>query len=444
MATPIRIGAGSAYADDNLTPALDLARSGAVDVLCFDGLAERTLALAQLRRLEQTGAGYDRRLDRFGRDFLPHAARGLTLVTNMGAADPLAAGERLRQIADAAGYRDLGIAVVLGDDVLAVVRALDPVIEETGEPLSRLGGRLVSANAYLGAEPIAAALEQGARVVIGGRLADPSLFLAPLMVRYGWSASDWPRLGQGTVVGHLLECGTQVTGGNFADPPYRVVPRLDDLAMPIAEVEPDGRAVLTKLSGTGGMVTPDTVKAQLVYEILDPGAYLTPDVTADFRAVTVAAAGPDRVRVEGGTGRARPERLKVLVGVHEGFQGEGEVSFAGPGAYDRARLCRDVLRARYERYYARDCVDMRLDLIGVDSLHGPVAPLPRHEPYEVRVRLAVRSPEREVAEAVSREVEWQYLGPAGAGGIRLRVTPVLALYTTYLERAAVPVEVVAV
>lgn len=441
MATPIRIGAGSAYADDNLAPALDLARSGAVDVLCFDGLAERTLALAQLRRLEQAGAGYDRRLDRFGKDFLPYAARGLTLVTNMGAADPGRGAERLRTLADAAGCEALRIAVVLGDDVLTLVRALDPVLEETGEPLSRLGGTLVSANAYLGAEPIAAALEQGAQVVIGGRLADPSLFLAPLMARFGWTASDWPHLGQGTVVGHLLECGTQVTGGNFADPPYRVVPRLDDLAMPIAEVDPDGTAVITKLPGTGGMVTPETVKAQLVYEILDPGAYLTPDVTADFRAVRVAPVGPDRVRVEGGTGRERPARLKVLVGVHEGFQGEGEVSFAGPGAYDRARLCRDVLRTRYERYYARDCEDVRFDLIGVDSLHGPAAPEPRHAPYEVRVRLAVRSRHREVAEAASREVEWQYLGPAGAGGIRLRVSPVLALYTAFVDRSAVPVEV---
>jgi len=243
------------------------------------------------------------------------------------------------------------------------------------------------------------------------------------------------------VVGHLLECGTQVTGGNFADPPYRVVPGLDALGMPIAEVEADDTAVITKLPGTGGMVTPETVKAQLVYEILDPAAYRTPDVTADFRFVRVHPVGPDRVRVEGAGGRERPAQLKVLVGVQEGYQGEGEVSFAGPGAYDRARLCQDVLQARYARYYAQDCEEMRLDLIGVNSLHGPVAPIPQPPPYEVRVRMAVRSRSRDIAERVSREVEWQYLGPAGAGGIRLRVTPVLAMYTTYVDRDRVAVEV---
>jgi hypothetical protein len=441
MAKPFCIGAGSAYADDNLDPALDLAQSGVVDVLCFDGLAERTLALAQLRRLEGTGPGYDRRWERFGRDFLPYAARGLTLITNMGAAQPLQAAERLRAMADAGGYRDLPIAAVVGDDVLELVRKLDPPLEETGQPLSHLGGSVVSANAYIGAQPVATALDQGARIVVGGRLADPSLFVAPLMVQFGWSETDWLRLGQATVVGHLLECGTQVTGGNFADPPYRVVPGLDALGMPIAEVEADGTAVITKLPGTGGMVTPETVKAQLVYEILDPAAYRTPDVTADFRFVRVHPVGPDRVRVEGAGGRERPAQLKVLVGVQEGYQGEGEVSFAGPGAYDRARLCQDVLQARYARYYAQDCEEMRLDLIGVNSLHGPVAPIPQPPPYEVRVRMAVRSRSRDIAERVSREVEWQYLGPAGAGGIRLRVTPVLAMYTTYVDRDRVAVEV---
>jgi hypothetical protein len=440
MANPFRIGAGSAYADDNLDPALDLAQSGAVDALCFDGLAERTLALAQLRRVDGTEPGYDRRWERFARDFLPHAARGLTLVTNMGAAAPVQAAERLRAWADEAGYRDLRMAVVVGDDVLALVQRLDPLLDETGQPLSRLDGSVVSANAYVGAAPVATALSRGARVVVGGRLADPSLFVAPLMAHFGWAETDWPRLGQATVVGHLLECGTQVTGGNFADPPYRVVPGLDALGMPFAEVAADGAAIVTKLPEAGGMVTPETVKAQLVYEILDPASYLTPDVTADFRNVRVHAAGPDRVHVEGGTGRERPERLKVLVGVLQGYQGEGEIAFAGPGAYDRARLCQEVLEARYARYYAKDCDDMRLDLIGINSLHGPAAPVPKLPPYEVRVRLAVRSQKREVAERVSREVEWQYLGPAGAGGVRLRVVPVLAMYTTYVDRHLVPVE----
>ncbi|MCY0878482.1 MAG: DUF1446 domain-containing protein [Firmicutes bacterium] len=438
----VRIGWGSAYADDNLDPAEDLARWGDLDALCFDALAERTLALAQIRREQNPEEGYDARLEEFARRFLPYAARGLTLVTNMGAANPRAAGRRLRAWARQQGLHALPIAVVEGDDVLAEVQSKDVWIEEIGAPLRALKGRVVSANAYLGADPVIQALREGARVVIGGRIADPSLGLAVMSHYFGWAADDWQRRGQGIVVGHLLECGSHVTGGNYADPPYRVVPGLDRLGMPWAEVGPDGAAVISKLPQAGGYVTENTVKAQLVYEIHDPARYYTPDVVADFTQVTVNAVGPDRVRVEGGTGTPAPATLKVLIGVDEGYQAEAEIGFAGPGAYDRARLCEDVLRSRYERWYRTACDDMRLDLIGVNATFGPAAPSPAAPPHEIRVRLAVATPDRDVAERITREVEWQYFGPAGGGGVRRRVTRRLAMYSAAIPRDAVTPRVV--
>jgi len=439
---PVRIGWGSAYADDNLDPAEDLAARGELDVLCFDALAERTLALAQLRRKERPDQGYDLRLDEFGRRFLPYAANGLRLVTNMGAANPLAAARELRRLARELGYPTLRIAAILGDDVTILVSQLNPPIDETGRPLSELPGRLVSANAYLGADGIVEALDAGAHVVIGGRLADPSLALGALRYWWGWSADDWARLGQGIVVGHVLECGVHVTGGNYADPPYRVVPGLDRLGMPWADVDASGEAVIGKLPDAGGMVTPNTVKAQLVYEIHDPARYYTPDVVADFRDVTVEALGPDRVRVQGGRGRVKPETLKILVGIDEGFVGEAEIAFAGPGAYDRARLSQEVLEKRYQRYYAGECERVRFDLVGVNAIHGPASPPPTVPPYEVRLRMAVHTRDRRVAERVTREVEWQYFGPAGAGGVRTLVKPRLAMYSTAIDRRWVPHSVV--
>lgn len=440
--TTVRIGWGSAYADDNLDPAEDLARWGQLDALCFDALAERTLALAHVRRQADPESGYDLRLDEFGRRFLPYAARGLTLVTNMGAANPRAAGQRLKTLARQLGLGNMAIAVVEGDDVLAAVKAMDPLLQETGAPLSALRGRVVSANAYLGADPVVAALAQGARVVVGGRIADPSLGLAVMSHFFGWGPEDWERRGQGIVVGHVLECGSQVTGGNFADPPYRVVPGLDRLGMPWAEVAEDGSAIISKLPEAGGYVTVNTVKAQLVYEIHDPARYYTPDVTADFTAVEVSNVGPNRVSLRGGRGTPPPATLKVLVGVDEGYHGEAEIGFAGPGAYDRARLCQDVLVSRYDRLYRGDCQDMRIDLIGVNATYGPAARPSAVPPEEVRVRMAVATYDREVAERVTREVEWQYFGPAGAGGVRRRVTPRLAMYSTAIDRERVKPRVV--
>lgn len=438
MGPGVRIGWGSAYAEDNLDLAKDLADHGQLDFLCFDALAERTLALAQVRRQQDPQAGYDLRLDEFGAVFLSRAERGLRLLTNMGAANPVMAARRLRQQAQDLGVKQVQIAAVSGDDVLALIQQLNPILEETGRRVLEQEGALVSANAYIGAEPLVNALKMGAGLVIGGRIADPSLALAALMATFGWEPDDWPRLGRGIVVGHLLECGTHVTGGNFADPPYRVVPGLDNLGMPIAEVDDDGNASLSKLSGTGGLLSRETVKAQLVYEIHDPARYLTPDVTADFRQVRVQSFEEDRIQVSGGTGSERPPLLKVLVGIDEGMQVEAEVSYAGPGALDRASLSREVLERRLAKLPHLDPTRVRYDFIGLNAIHGSASAPLEQEPYEVRLRVAARVLDSNMANRVAHEVEWQYFGPSGAGGMRARITSALALYSTFVDRTLVP------
>jgi hypothetical protein len=279
-------------------------------------------------------------------------------------------------------------------------------------------------------------LQQHANVVIAGRIADPALFLAPLMHHFGWQPQDWPRMGQGIVVGHLLECAAQVSGGYIADPGFVDVPDLANVGFPLAEVEGDGTAVITKLAGTGGRVDRLTCTAQLLYELEDPQRYLQPDVVADFSQVRFEDIGPDRVRATGANGHARPDLLKATLGYRDGFIGEGQISYAGPGARARGTLALQVLEARLARLgWAGQ--EHRLELIGVNAMHGPTLGADR-EPYEVRVRLAVRCADRAQAECVAQEVEALYLnGPAGGGGVTQSVREVVAAASALVPRDAI-------
>jgi len=301
---------------------------------------------------------------------------------------------------------------------------------------SDLGARLISANAYLGADALLPALASGANVVITGRVADPALFLAPLMHHFGWQADDWPRLGFGVLVGHLLECAGQVTGGYIADPVHFDVPGLHDLGFPLAEVSADGSAVITKLDGSGGRVDRLTCTAQLLYEIEDPARYLQPDVVADFSGVRLREVGPDRVEVRGAGGAPRPETLKATLGYRDGFIGEGQISYAGPGAVARGRLAIELLQHRLDRLGWRHH-DHRAELIGVDAMHGDALGSDR-APYEVRVRLAVRCDSRAMAERIGQEVEALYLnGPSAGGGVTQSVREVIAAASALVPRSAV-------
>jgi hypothetical protein len=304
-------------------------------------------------------------------------------------------------------------------------------VAETGETLT--AANVVSANAYLGAEPIAEALRRGADVVITGRAADPSLFLAPIAVHHGWSLDDWTIAGRGTLVGHLLECAGQVTGGYFADPGVKDVPNLALLGFPLAEVDADGTAVITKVTGSGGMVTAATCTEQLLYEIGDPAAYVTPDVVADFSHVRVTDLGGDRVRVDGAGGRPRPPALKVSVGQFDGWIGEGQISYAGPGAVARGRLAAGVVLERLA-LIGLTPLELRTDLIGVDALHG-AHPDRTGDPYEVRLRVTARTESSADAWRVAREVESLFTnGPAGGGGATMAVREVLAMRSTLVPR----------
>ncbi|VVM97338.1 acyclic terpene utilization AtuA family protein [Pseudomonas viridiflava] len=439
----LRIGSGAGYSGDRIEPAVELAEHGELDYLIFECLAERTIALAQQARLSDPDAGYDPLLSERMRRVLPFVgrtagSRRLRVITNMGAANPLAAAREVRRIAAELGLSGLKVAALTGDDVLAALQTDASRLLDNGMTLASLGDRLISANAYLGAEGIVQALEADADVVITGRVADPSLFLAPQMFEFGWAADDWTLLGRGTLVGHLLECAGQISGGYFADPGFKDVPDLARLGFPLAEVNAAGQATITKVEGSGGRIDTATCTEQLIYEVHDPAAYLTPDVSADFSGVSFHADAENRVQVAGADGRARPETLKVSVGYLDGWIGEGQISYGGPGALARARLAREVVLERL-RLTGVIVEDLRAELIGVDALHGSeLGSRAMAEPWEVRLRIAARCVERSEAVRVGNEVETLYTnGPYGGGGATKAVRQVVAVASLFVPRDAV-------
>jgi hypothetical protein len=433
----IRIGSGAGYSGDRIEPAVELAEKGDIQYLVFECLGERTVALAQQARMKNPEGGYDPLLEERMRAVLPLcAAKGIKIVTNMGAANPVAAARKTGEIAKSLGLSSLKIAAVVGDDVLDACKGGDLPIMEFDGTIKQLGNRLLSANAYLGAEPIADALRGGADIVITGRASDPALFLAPMIHAFGWAMDDWNLLGQGTVAGHLLECAGQITGGYFADPGYKDVFDLARLGFPIGEVGEDGNLVITKVAGSGGAVTAQTCKEQLLYEVHDPKRYLQPDVTADFSQVKVEEIAPDRVRVSGGRGTKRTDTLKVSVGYVDSFIGEGQISYAGPGALARGRLALEIVRERL-KLTGVAASELRFELVGVDSVHGAdvSARANPNEPYEVRVRVAGRTENLREAIRIGNEVETLYTnGPAAGGGAFKSARDVVAVASVLLPR----------
>ena len=433
----VRIGAGAGFSGDRIEPAVALAREGALDYLVFECLAERTIALAQLARLADPDAGFDTRLVRRMRAVLPECARhGTRVISNMGAANPWAAARATARVVRELGV-SLRVAAVLGDDVTERIGPC--ILDELGAPAAVLGDALVSANAYIGVSGIVEALRAGADIVLCGRVADPALFLGPLVHEFGWSMEDWTRLGKGTLVGHLLECGPQVSGGYFADPGKKDVPDLAQVGYPFAEVTEEGDAVVTKLPGTGGRVSRATCIEQLLYEIHDPARYLQPDVVADFSGVTFDEVGPDRVAVRGGSGQPKTGTFKVSVGSRDGWIGQGEISYAGPGAVERAHLAARIVEERLGPL-GNGISAVRSDLIGVDAILPPGgdAAIPR----DVRLRVAAQCATQELAEAVGDEVEALYLcGPAGGGGVSRSVREVIGIRSGLISASSVPATV---
>ncbi len=439
--TTTRIGAGAGYAGDRWEPAVELAETGDIDTLVFECLAERTIARETLSLRRDPDAGYNPRLDERLRAVLPVCApRGIRIVTNMGAANPMGAARKAQSIAQELGLEQMRCAVLLGDDVRAHVAARPELrLLETGEPLESILPQMAAANAYLGADALCEALATGADLVITGRVSDTSLFVGPMLHALGWSYGNLPMLAQASVAGHLLECAGQVTGGYFADPGVKDVDGLARLGFPFADVGADGAVTIGKVETAGGRVDAQTCTEQLLYEMGDPRAYITPDCVLDVTGVRFVETAPDRVAVTGATARPRTDTYKVSVGYLDGFLGEGQLSYAGPNAVARGRLAGEVVAERLKmRGFAFD--DLRVDLISVDSLHGPATDRP--EPYEVRLRVAGRTDDRHAAEAIGWEVETLLTnGPQGGAGDFKQVREIIAVQSVLLPRTAVKTRV---
>ena len=360
----IRIGCGAGYAGDRWEPALECVERGNIDYLVYETLAERTIALGQLEKLRDSARGYNPMLEaRLALVLKPALERGVRIVSNMGAANPLAAGAAVLRVARELGIAKLKVAVVLGDDVTDIVRDLDVPLMENGESLDTIKPMMVSANAYLGADAVAAGLATDADVIITGHVADPSLFVGCMLDGLRWRDDDYARLGQATVAGHLMECAGQITGGYFADPGFKDVPAMGRLGFPICEMTAQGDAFITKPAGSGGTVTLATCKEQLLYEVHDPSCYLTPDCVADFTGVRFSESARDQVAFQGGRAAPRTSTYKVSVGYRAGYTGEGHMAYAGPGALARAKLAGEIVR---ERLALRKVTleELRVDLIG--------------------------------------------------------------------------------
>lgn len=437
----LKVGCAAGFSGDRTDaagPVVDtLIRLGGPSVLIFETLAERTLALAQLARRRNPDAGYEPLLDDMLRPVLGAClAHGIRIVSNFGAANPAGAARRIHQLAAELGLRALRIAVVEGDDV-AGDQHRAALLEQLGASAAELP--IASANAYLGADAIAQALRAGADIVVTGRVADPSLTVGPALAHFGWAADEWDRIARATMAGHLLECGAQVCGGYYADPGFKDVEDLAHVGFPIAEIDADGHCTILKSDGTGGCLDEHSAREQLLYEVHDPAAYITPDVVADISQAELHQVGPQSVRLTGVRGHARPAQLKVNVFHEHGWLAEGEISYAGPGAEARARLAAHVLRTRL-----RDCGPLRVDLIGVAGILGDdagswLADQPRTDARDVRLRVALNHADRAVAERVGREVTALYTcGPAGGGGVRTQLRARLGTRSCTMPRELVP------
>jgi hypothetical protein len=435
----LRIGSGAAWWGDRLEPARLNAEQGDLDYLCFETMAEATVSAAQVRkRRDPSFPGYDTYLDDRMQRVLPGCMRrGTKIVSNQGWINPEGAAERIVHWLRELGARGIKVAAVSGSLITDRVLDVTDTILEDGRPTSVLKDSMVSAEAYMGAEPIVAALRDGAQIVVTGRVADPSIFMAPMMHEFGWDPLDHARVGPGNGIGHVLECGAQVTGGYFCDPGFKDVPEPWNLAFPIAEVDDDGSAVITKLDGTGGTVNLLTVKEQLFYEVHDPGNYLTPDVVVDFTTTEVEEVGHDRVRVTKIGGKPRTPTLKVSIACMEGFIGEDMFFYAGPGALRRAELAKKILEERF-KIVGLKADEIRIDYVGLNAIHGPISPKDQPEPYEIAVRVAARTQTREEALKVGREVDGMAVSGIGMTGKRVphqdRTREIIGVWSSLVPR----------
>lgn len=443
----LRVGVGAGMADDRIGPALQLLEHAELDYLVCECLAERTIAREALTRRHDSARGYNPMLDERMRAFLPLCQQnGVRLVSNMGAANPIGAAQAALNIGRELGWQALQCAAVVGDDVIDRVR-LHPelLLMDRGLPLEEVLPRLASANAYLGADVVRDALATGAHVVMTGRVADPSLFLGVALHHHGWAYDDLPRLAAGTIMGHLLECSAQVTGGYFADPGKKDVPRLAELPYPYADLYGDGGLIIGKPEGSGGRLDRMTCSEQAMYEIHDPSAYITPDCVLSLQGLHFEELTPDRVAVRGISARSRTDSYKVVVGYLDGWIGTGEVAYAGINAVARAQLAAETVKERF-RLDGGQASEFQVDLIGISSLHGEHSAAMASDPYEVRLRVAARCADKKSAHLLGDHVrQLNMQGPYGAGGpVNVGAKEIIAVDAVLIPRDWVHPEVMTV
>ncbi len=442
----IRMGCGSASWGDMLDPAVELAEKGDVQYIGFDHLAELTMSILQRMKNKDPKRGFIPDLVPWMKRLLPIAReKGIRMLTNAGGANVDSAGDAVAGLAGELGVQGLKIGLVSGDDVLgklpeARAQGLKfPNLDTGEEDIEAIADRIVSANAYIGSEGQIEALAEGADLVISGRVTDNSVYIAPMVHEFGWSTEDWEKMGAAVTIGHIIECSAGCAGGmsNFwkeVKEPWRV-------AFPIAEVDENGDAIITKPEGSGRLVTEWTVKEHLVYEIHDPENYLMADAIADLSNVKLETVGPDRVKVTGFRGKPRPDNLKLCIGYRDGWMGESEISVCWPDAYEKAQFCESFLRGRFKQLEI-PIVESRFDYIGLNSIHGPLAPMPSNldEINEIRLRVAVKTTSREYANQVRREVThlWTH-GPVGTTAVISPPPPreIISLWPTLIPRELV-------
>ena len=444
MSKKVYIGCGAGFAGDRFDASIPIVKQlvnvNAPKYLIFEVLAERTLALAQQLRNKNSEEGYSPFLDSYINPIIEDCLENnIKIVSNIGAANPMGAAKRILEIAEKQKIRKPKIGVVIGDDLLAYMSNSEILESPTMEGLDFSNNEITAANVYLGAQPIADALEKGADIVIVGRSVDSALVLGPLIYEYKWKPNELNLMASGTICGHLLECGAQVTGAYFADPGYKDVPDLANVGFPIAEVNADGSFVITKPDRTGGLVDKATVTEQLLYETHDPSSYLVPDVTADMSALSLENDGVNRILVKGANGKEPPKQLKATICCDNGFMGEAEISYAGLNALARARLAGDVIDQRIQKIGLQG--QMRIEIIGAGSVHYSIDEtssynLPNDGDY--RVRTSAIYPHREQAQQMVDEVISLYCcGPSAGGGGRAYVTPQTSTASILVDREIV-------
>ena len=445
----VRVASGQGFWGDWLDAPRRQVEGGPVDYLMLDYLAEVTMSILQKQKERDPAMGYARDFIGAMESVLPAVVeRGVRVVANAGGVNPVACARAVLDVARRSGAAGrLKVGVVTGDDLLP---RLDELIDaghplanmETGESLTAVRDRVLSANAYLGSTPIVEALARGANVVVTGRSTDTALTMAPLRHEFGWAADDWDRLAAGIIAGHIIECGAQCSGGNCLYD-WRNVPDLANVGYPIVEARDDGTFVVTKHPGTGGWINVPSVTEQLVYEMGDPHSYITPDVVADFTSIRLAADGENRVRVFGITGRPATDKLKVSIAYRAGFKAVGSLVYAWPDALEKARLADRVLRERL------DAMGLRFDqllteFVGVSSTHGPLATTSGEAP-EVQLRVGVRAADRTAVERFTREIAPLVLnGPpsvTGFAGGRPKVEEIVAYWPALVDKSVVRTQV---